>query len=330
MDRRLPLLFVLLAAIAVAQTPPTESRPATSTAAKPAKPKPPTYDEAADAAADIRAALARAKKDNKRVLVQWGANWCGWCVVLADGMKSDPKIAREMLYEYELVKVDVGRFDKHLDVAKTYGANFKAIPYLTVLDADGKPLVQQNTEPLELQQEPGKKGGMGHDKAKVLEFLKAHEAPKQDAAALEAAAFEAAKKENKQVFLHFGAPWCGWCHKLEDWMARPEIHAILSKEFVDLKIDTDRMTNADAIVAKWRGSEKGGIPWFTFIAADGTKGPVSEDEKGANLGFPYQPKEVAVFRDMLTKACKVIGADEIKFLGDSLDALREAESKKKR
>ena len=287
-------------------------------------PKAPTYDEKADAAADIKAALARAKKNNKRVLVQWGANWCGWCVVLADTMKSDGKISREMLYEYELVKVDMGRFDKHLDVAKAYGAEFKAIPYLTILDADGKPIVQQNTEPLELKAEANAKPKLGHDTAKVLEFLKTHEAKPWVAADLEKAALDKAKAEGKQVFLHFGAPWCGWCHRLEDWMARPEINAILSKEFVDLKIDTDRMTGAADLVTRWRGSEKGGIPWFCFIAADGTKGPVSESDKGQNIGFPAQPDEVALFRAMLTKSCKILSAEEIKTLGDSLEAPKTA------
>src|SRR5262249_51297263 len=48
-------------------------------AAKEAKSPPPIYDEKTDAQATIKDALASAKKENRRVLIQWGANWCPWC-----------------------------------------------------------------------------------------------------------------------------------------------------------------------------------------------------------------------------------------------------------
>ena len=37
------------------------------------------YDESADGDKLIGEALAIAKKENKRVLIQFGANWCIWC-----------------------------------------------------------------------------------------------------------------------------------------------------------------------------------------------------------------------------------------------------------
>ena len=37
--------------------------------------KVPIFDEQADAKRDIAAALARAKQENRRVLIEWGANW---------------------------------------------------------------------------------------------------------------------------------------------------------------------------------------------------------------------------------------------------------------
>jgi thiol-disulfide isomerase/thioredoxin len=80
------------------------------------------YDEAADGAAQIDAALARAKLDGKRVLVQWGAEWCGWCHWLNDAFTGNGELARELLYEYEVVHVDIGQFDKHLELAEKLGA----------------------------------------------------------------------------------------------------------------------------------------------------------------------------------------------------------------
>ena len=39
----------------------------------------PIYDESADAKKLVDDAVARAATDNKRVLIQVGGNWCGWC-----------------------------------------------------------------------------------------------------------------------------------------------------------------------------------------------------------------------------------------------------------
>ncbi|MFG0260298.1 MAG: hypothetical protein ACF8LK_08090, partial [Phycisphaerales bacterium JB041] len=44
--------------------------------------EPTLYDVNADASEQIAAALAKAKQENRRVLIQWGGNWCGWCIQL--------------------------------------------------------------------------------------------------------------------------------------------------------------------------------------------------------------------------------------------------------
>src|SRR5262245_50924898 len=74
------------------------------------------YDETADARADIRAAIAEAARTNTRVLVVFGANWCGDCKVLDLAFRegaSAPLIAKN----FKVVKVNVGRFDRNTDVA---------------------------------------------------------------------------------------------------------------------------------------------------------------------------------------------------------------------
>jgi thiol-disulfide isomerase/thioredoxin len=336
-----PLLLCALATTLAAQEPapapvPAEPPPVKIRAvplggvpAPAAKPKAqeaqPVYDEKADARKDVAAALARAQKENKRVLIQWGANWCGWCKWLAGTMKTNGKLSHKILYEYEVVHVDVGRFDKHMDLAKELGAEFKSIPFLTILAADGKALVQQNTEPFETKVD----GKDGHDAGKLLDWLTLHECKPLDAKAVLAAGMERATKEHKRVFLHFGAPWCGWCHKLEDWMARPEIAAVLGKDFVDLKIDNDRMTGGKEIFQSQMaaaGQKEGGIPWFVFLAADGTLVAHSTGPKG-NTGFPYQPEEIEHFGTMLRAAQQNITDDEIGMLLKSLDDNRENEKK---
>jgi thiol:disulfide interchange protein len=159
-----------------------------------------TYDEKADAKKDIAKAVARAKKDNKRVLVMYGANWCGWCHKLHDLFESDREVRRALRYDYELVLVDIGRFDKNLDVYDGFGADRKAgVPFLIVLGSDGKPVVHQATGPLEV--------GPKHDPKKVLEFLKKSAPEPVDAEKVLREAFKRAAKEKKNVLVHLGAPW---------------------------------------------------------------------------------------------------------------------------
>ncbi len=165
------------------------------------KEKPKIYDESADARADIAAAVAVAKKDHQRVLVMWGGNWCGWCHLLDGVLESDRTLSRTMLYEYKLVHVDIGKFDKNMDLAAELGADPKkhGAPFLTVIDGDGKAIANQETSSLE--------EGDHHDPAKVKAFLETHQATAPGADSLLSTALASAKKDGKRVFVHFSAPW---------------------------------------------------------------------------------------------------------------------------
>ncbi|MCY2956425.1 MAG: thioredoxin family protein [Planctomycetota bacterium] len=294
-----------------------------------AQPEKPVYDVAADARLDVAAAIANARRENHRVLIQWGANWCGWCVKLAGAMRANADVARELKYEYDVVHVDVGKFDKNMDLAKELGADFKGIPYLTILDADGKALVQQDSEAFETKDE---KGNGGHDGKLLLAFLTKNQAPTLDAAVVRLAAFARAKTEQKRVFIHFGAPWCSWCHRLENWLAQPEIAALIAKDFVAVKIDQDRMTGGEEMLAaelKKAGVKSGGIPWFTFLDLDGKQIITSTNAGGANTGFPNAISEVQHFGVMLKTARIHLTDADVKTLTDSLDAIRLADEAKK-
>ena len=282
---------------------------------KPAKPA--IYDEQADAAADIAAALARAAHKNKRVLVQWGANWCGWCVKLHGLFTTDKDVRKELLYEYEVVRVDIGKWDKHLDLAQRYGADPKqhGVPYLTVLDAAGQALANQDTGALE-------QGG-AHDPKKVLAFLGAHRAKPQEALPLLDAALARAQAEQKLVFVHFSAPWCGWCRQLEGWMASEGVRALLAKAFVDLEIDVDRMVGGRDVLVRYLPSGDGGLPWFAFVDPEG-KALADSNGAAGNVGFPAKDEEIAHFGAMLRKSAAKLQEAEIETLLGSLRAWRDA------
>jgi thiol:disulfide interchange protein len=103
----------------------------------PAHPNPQLYRTDANAAQDIRDALAMAAKQHKRVLLDFGGNWCIDCHIL-DNAFHQPRIAPLLNDNFVLVHVDVGQYEKNLDLAKKYHADLdKGVPSLSVLDARG-------------------------------------------------------------------------------------------------------------------------------------------------------------------------------------------------
>lgn len=281
----------------------------------------PIYDEKADAAKDIAAALSKAKRENRRVLIQWGGNWCGWCFLLHDKMSDSRPIAQKLNYEYDVVLVDIGNLDKHQDLVKKYAANLEkeGVPYLTVLDADGNVLSNQETSSLEEKDAEGKPG---HSEERVLALLTKHQAPARDAQEILAAGKQRAAKADKLVFLHFGAPWCGWCHHLEAWMLEPQVAAILNRVFVDVKVDTDRMTGGEDLLASMR-DKPSGIPWFVFLDPQTGQAVVTSESADGNLGFPSTDQEIAHFIEMLKRCGERFSEEDCQTLEKSLVANRE-------
>jgi len=91
------------------------------------------YDGEADARADIAAASARARKSGKRLLIDFGANWCVDCRVFASVVEL-PEMRAWVARHFELVTVDVGRFNRNLDLAARYGVSLDAVPAIFVID----------------------------------------------------------------------------------------------------------------------------------------------------------------------------------------------------
>jgi thiol:disulfide interchange protein len=245
------------------------------------------YDVKADARVQVEAAQGRAKADGKRVLLMFGGDWCGWCHKLHTLLYEDDAIARLRAYEYELVMIDTKapNAEGYFKTASE-GQTGVGYPFLAVLDADGKLLVGQQTDVLE--------EGDHHDPAKVKAFLEKWRVPPTDAETVVADALAQASSENKRVFLTFGAPWCGWCHRLEGYLAHPEVAKALADDFIVRKVDTTRMEHGADLLGRYRKGEGGGIPWYVVLDAEG-KALATADADFGNIGYPFEPKEIDAF-----------------------------------
>ena len=146
MRHTLALVGLLAIAGAMAQTAKTEQ----------------IFDPSRDAAADLAAGIKKAKAEKKRVLVDVGGNWCGWCHKLDKLFKEDADIATMLKRGYVIVKVNFSPENKNEKVLSKF-PEIKGFPHLFVLGGKGKLLHSQDTGLLET--------GDHHDPAKVKEFL---------------------------------------------------------------------------------------------------------------------------------------------------------------
>lgn len=99
-----------------------------------ARPLPLPYDEKADAEAAVNAAMTRAKANKKLLLIDLGGNWCADCRILAGTMEL-PQLKAFLRRHYELVMVDIGRYDRNMQIPERYGiARPEGVPALLVIN----------------------------------------------------------------------------------------------------------------------------------------------------------------------------------------------------
>jgi len=135
--RKLLASFLLLAAMPAQAAAPTKPSIARWEQLPVATVQP--YNEAANADAQVAAAFARAQKSHKRVLIDLGGNWCVDCIVLANFVRL-PEMRRFMEAHYEEVLVDVGRFNRNLQIPARFGITerLKGVPALLIATPEGK------------------------------------------------------------------------------------------------------------------------------------------------------------------------------------------------
>ena len=107
------------------------------------------YPDPAQARADLAAALKTAAATHKRVLIDFGGNWCGDCQVL-DLYFHNQQNLPILESNFVLVHLNIGHFDANLDIAEKYQIPLKkGVPALAVLSDTGKLLYSQRNAEFE-------------------------------------------------------------------------------------------------------------------------------------------------------------------------------------
>jgi len=103
------------------------------------------YPDPAQAKADLAAALKTAASAHKRIILDFGGDWCGDCQVL-DLYFHDATNRPILEANFVVVHVNIGHMDANLEIAEKYEIPLRrGVPALAVLDEHGKLLYSQKS-----------------------------------------------------------------------------------------------------------------------------------------------------------------------------------------
>ena len=119
---------------------------------------------------EIKSAVIDAADDCRAILLVFGADWCPWCNRLSKFFDENEKVATTLKSNFIVVKVDLGRWDKNLDLMEKFKVDRKAgIPSFVILDSKGERIRFQESGILE--------EGKGYSEEKVLQFFDDNKTP---------------------------------------------------------------------------------------------------------------------------------------------------------
>ena len=123
---------------------------------------PAEFDAGRDPSRDLAAALEIAHSTHRRVIVDVGGDWCGWCHVLDRLFVDDPELRRLRDRGFVWLKVNFSKENRNEAFLRRW-PKVAGYPHLFVVEADGHLLHSQNTDVLE--------SGNGYDVGAMRAFL---------------------------------------------------------------------------------------------------------------------------------------------------------------
>ncbi|MGA7524028.1 MAG: thioredoxin family protein [Acidobacteriaceae bacterium] len=133
-----------------------------------------------------------------------------------------------------------------------------------------------------------------------------------------------ARAEHKKILLEFGASWCVNCRLYDRFLGDPQMHALMSRAFVFVTVDTGesprdkKHANTPGGVA-FEGSVGGkdaGWPFLVILNAGGrpvvdSNRPDPKSRTGkSNIGYPVAPEEIDWFVEMLHRGAPSLSSDD--------------------
>jgi len=161
----LTIAIAVLCSISVlAQEGPATDPSAKVDSGKPA-PKPfvrEKFDPTRDPKIDLQKAVELAAKDGKRIILDVGGEWCGWCVYMDKFIAENAELAKLRDAGFVWVKVNFSEENENKAFLSPYPQP-TGFPHLYVLDEKGKLVYSEDTSGLEKGEE--------YDLAKFIKFL---------------------------------------------------------------------------------------------------------------------------------------------------------------
>lgn len=228
-------------------------------------------------------ALAKAKKENKKLMVDCYTLWCGPCRFMAKNVFPDEKLGKFMNEHFVCMQLDM-EHGEGPERNKTF--QVEAYPTFIFFDADGKEMsrfegmamqddFQKRCERILKGEAPISKEDIQKEKqhrvaekdtiideGKGVNFIKGSEVRFADVLAQ-------AKRENKRVLVDFWATWCHACMQMNKTTFRDtRVGNMMNYSFVNYAVDVDHDADAKELVEKFNIKA---FPTYLILNPDGTE-----------------------------------------------------------
>ena len=105
---------------------------------------------------------------------------------------------------------------------------------------------------------------------------------------------------------------------LEEFLGRAKVAERMQKDYVELTIDTDRMTHGKEVFERLKKERSGGLPWLIVLDGDGKERITGIGPEG-NIGAPVEIAECAHFLDMLKQTRVRLADGDLAVIAEELE-----------